>query len=269
MLKSNIYKIAISLLTLLSVLLSGCQSQHDPKQIYIGTISGPETELMKTVAKVAERDAGLRLKIIEFSDYNLPNAALNDGSLDANLFQHQSYLTEEIHNKHYHLTPLAKVFIYPMGIYSNKIKHLTELKQHAIIAIPNDPSNEARALLLLNKAGLITLTRRQGTAITPQTILSNPKQLQIKELDAAQLTRVLDDVDCAVINSNYAILAHLYTQQALVSEDKNSWYANLLVVRSEDKNNPKFIGLIKALHSPEVIANAEKLFQGEAIPAWK
>lgn len=250
--------------------LSGCHSRNDPKQIRVGTLSGPETELMQVAQRVALNDYGLRIKIIEFSDYSLPNTALNDGSLDANLFQHQAYLTEETQNRHYQLVPIAKLFIYPMGIYSHQIKHLSELKQHAIVAIPNDPSNEARALLLMSKAGLITLDKRAGTLITPQNILSNPKQLQIKELDAAQLTRALEDVNLAVINSNYAVLGNLYTQQnALFFEDKNSLYTNLLVVRAMDKDNPKFIDLIKALHSTEVLAAAQKLFHGEAIPAWK
>ena len=138
------------------------------------------------------------------------------------------------------------------------------------MAIPNDPSNEARALLLLSQAGLVTLDTHKGTLMTPADIRRNPKQLDINELDAAQLPRVLADVDLAVINANYAALAHLYPQQnALFSEDRNSIYANLLVVNASDKNNPKFINLIKAIHSPEVLAAADKLFHGSAIPAWK
>lgn len=267
----SVYCLTLSLVIVAILFsISGCQSRDNPKQIRVGTISGPETELMQVAQQVALDDYGLRIKIIEFSDYSLPNTALNDGSLDANLFQHQAYLTEEIQNRHYQLVPIAKLFIYPMGIYSYHIKHLSELKQHAIVAIPNDPSNEARALLLMNKAGLITLGNHPGSLITPANILSNPKQLQIKELDAAQLTRALEDVDLAVINSNYAVLGNLYTQKnALLAENKDSPYANLLVVRAKDKDNPKFIDLIKALHSTEVLAAAQKLFQGEAIPAWK
>lgn len=210
------------------------------------------------------------MKIIEFSDYSLPNMALNDGSLDANMFQHQLFLEEEIKNRKYNLVSIAKLFIYPMGIYSQKIRHLNELKQNAILVIPNDPSNEARALLLLQQADLLKLKINTKALATPKDIVFNPKHLQIKELDAAQLTRALPDVDCAVINTNYAVLANLYPQQnALFAEDKNSSYANLLVVNVKDKNNPKFKQLIKALHSPEVLAAAQTLFHGQAIPAWK
>lgn len=250
--------------------LSACHPPENPKQIRLGTISGPETELMQVAQHVAQRDYALQIKIIKFSDYSLPNRALNDGSLDANLFQHHAFLSDEILHRGYPLVAIAKEFIYPMAIYSLKIKHLNELKAHAIVAIPNDPSNEARALLLLSQAGLITLDTRKGTLMTPADIQRNPKQLVFKELDAAQLPRVLADVDLAVINANYAALAHLYPQQnALFSEDRNSLYANLLVVKASDKNNPKFIHLIKAIHSTEVLAAADKLFHGSAIPAWK
>ena len=268
-----IKKILYLLLTLLYLIglfsLSACHHRQNPHQIRLGTISGPETELMQVAKQVAQRDDALKIKIIEFSDYSLPNRALNDGSLDANLFQYQAFLNDEIDNRGYPLVAIAKEFIYPMAIYSVKIQRLNELKPHAIVAIPNDPSNEARALLLLSQAGLVTLDTRKGTRITPADIQLNPKQLDIKELDAAQLPRVLADVDLAVINANYAALAHLYPQQnGLFSESKNSMYANLLVVKASDKNNPKFIYLIKAIHSPEVLAAADKLFHGSAIPAW-
>ena len=267
----KIFHFTLSCLLLSSLFsLSACHHPENPNQIRLGTISGPETELMQVAQQVAQREDGLQIKIIEFSDYSLPNRALNDSSLDANLFQHHAFLSDEINNRGYSLVAIAKEFIYPMAIYSVKIRHLNELKPHAIVAIPNDPSNEARALLLLSQAGLITLDTRKGTLMTPTDIQRNPKQLVFKELDAAQLPRVLADVDLAVINANYAALANLYPQQnALYSEDQNSLYANLLVVKASDKNNPKFIHLIKAIHSAEVLAAADKLFHGSAIPAWK
>ena len=250
--------------------LSACRSEKDPNQIRIGTISGPETQLMQVAKQVALHQYGLHLKIIEFSDYSLPNIALNDGSLDANMFQHQLFLDEEIKNKHYRLVAVAKIFVYPMGIYSQKIQRLNELKKNAIVAIPNDPSNEARALLLLQQAKLLKLNTNTKKLATPQDIILNPKHLQIKELATAQLTRALPDVTCAVINTNYAILANLYPQKnALFAEDKNSVYANLLVVKTQDKNNLKLKELINALHSPKVLAAAQTLFHGQAIPTWK
>lgn len=270
MLKKILHFMQLSLLISGLLSVSACHQRENPHQIRLGTISGPETELMQVAKQVAQRDYGLKIKIIEFSDYSLPNRALNDGSLDANLFQHQAFLSDEIQNRGYPLVAIAKEFIYPMAIYSVKIQHLNELKAHASVAIPNDPSNEARALLLLSQAGLVTLDAHKGTLMTPADILHNPKQLDIKELDAAQLPRVLADVDLAVINANYAALAHLYPQQnALFSEGRHSTYANLLVIKASAKNNPKFINLIKAIHSPEVLAAADKLFHGSAIPAWK
>lgn len=263
--------LTFSCLLLSSMLsLSACHHAKKSHQLCLGTISGPETELMQVAKKIALQDYGLKIKIIEFSDYSLPNRALNDGSLDANIFQHHVFLNDEINNRHYSLVAIAREFIYPMAIYSVKIDHLSELKQHAVVAIPNDPSNEARALLLLSQAGLVTLDTHKRTLMTPTDVQRNPKQLIIKELDAAQLPRVLVDVDVAVINANYAALAHLYpNKNALFSETNHSSYANLLVVNTHDKNNPKFINLIKAIHSPEVIDTADRLFRGAAIPAWK
>jgi D-methionine transport system substrate-binding protein len=257
-------------LLLCFLLVAGCHVKEDPNQVRVGTISGPETQLMEVAKQVAFKQAGLRVKIIEFSDYSLPNTALSDGSLDANMFQHQLFLDQEIKNKHYHLVSIAKLFVYPMGIYSQKIHHLAALRKNAIIAIPNDPSNEARALLLLKQSGLIQLKKDANGFVSARDITVNLKHLQVKELDAAQLTRALPDVDAAVINTNYAVLANLYPQRdALFSENKHSVYANLLVVREKERTDPKFNALIKALHSPKVQMAAQNLFHGQAIPAWK
>lgn len=250
--------------------LSGCSSKNDANQVSVGTISGPETQLMQVAKLVLLKQFNLHLKIIEFSDYSLPNRALSEGSLDANMFQHQIYLDEEIKNRHYNLIALAKIFIYPMGIYSKKIRVLNDIQPNATVAIPNDPSNEARALLLLQEAGLIKLNPKAKNLATSRDIISNAKRLRIKELDAAQLTRALPDVDVAVINTNYAVMANLYPQQdALFAENKNSAYANLLVVKGIDKDNAKLHALATALQSPEVLAAAQRLFHNQAIPAWK
>lgn len=258
------------------VLLTQC-SEKPPKpkaqaanEIRIGTIAGPETELMEVAKNVAAEKYGLKVQIVQFNDYVLPNQALADGSIDANMFQHQPYLNETIKAKGYPLSSIGKTFIYPMGIYSNKITRLAKLKNNALVAVPNDPSNEARALLLLEKAGLIKL--REGTAVkaTPADIIDNPKQIQIKELDAAQLPRAIKDVDLAVINTNYAMLVGLLpSRNALFVESNDSPYANIVVVRTEDKDNPKYIKLMDALHSADVIKRAELLFHGQALPAWQ
>ncbi len=257
---------------LFSILLCfGCSRAHHSadNEIKIGTIAGPESELMEVAKNVAKKDYDLNIEIIPFTDYVLPNQALADGSIDANMFQHLPYLEAMITAKGYPLISIGKTFIYPMGIYSTKIKNLNELHPNATVAIPNDPSNGTRALLLLEKAGLLTLNKTDSLKITPQDLLQNPKHINIKELDAAQLPRMIQDVDLAVINTNYAMLAGLMpTRDALFIEDKNSPYANIVVIRAADKNDPKFIKLMNALHSKAVRVKAEQLFHGEAIPAW-
>lgn len=252
--------------------LTFCTDQNNiesSNELRVGTIAGPETELVEIAKHVAAKKYDLKINIIEFTDYVLPNQALADGSIDANIYQHLPYLEETLAAKGYKLTPIGKTFIYPMGIYSNKIAHLNELKTGAVIAIPNDPSNEARALLLLEKAGIIKLKAGVSVKATPNDIEENPKEVKIKELDAAQLPRVLKDVDLAAINTNYAMMVGLLPfRNALFVEPYSSPYANIVVVRANDKFNPKFTKLMDALHSPEVISKAKTLFQGQAIPAW-
>lgn len=250
---------------------SGCKSQtsSQSKTLKVGTIAGPETMLMQTAKEVAQKKYGVTLDIIEFTDYAMPNAALDEGSIDANIFQHLPYLQASMKAHNYHLAPIAKVFIYPMGVYSKKIKSLDQLPKNAIVAIPNDPSNEARALFLLQKAGLIKVASEPGFNVTAINVTQNPRELQFKELDAAQLSRALADVDIAIINTTYALPAGLLlNKDAIYSEDKNSPYANLIVVREKEKDDPKFKALINAMQSDEVHKAAEKLFGNQAVAAW-
>ncbi len=247
--------------------LSACGHQSSPNTLVVGTISGPETELMEVAQKVAQKEYGLNIKIVEFSDYNLPNAALEDGTLDANVYQHLPYLKSAMVSHGYHLEAIGKTFVYPTGIYSEKYKHLKQLPMHAIIAIPNDPSNEARALLLLQRAGLIRLKNSEGSTLA--SISSNPKQLRFKELDAAQLPRILQDVDATVINTNYAIPAGLSpSRDALFIESKHSPYANLIVIRQNSDKRPQLLQLVKSLNSSAVQSKAQQLFGDAAVPAW-
>ena len=242
-------------------------NKPSPNTLVIGTIAGPETELVEVAKEVALKQYGLDIKIVEFNDYNLPNEALQDGSLDANVYQHQSYLEAAIKAHHYNLEVIGKSFVYPTGIYSNKIKSLEQLPDKAIIAIPNDPSNEARALLLLQKAGLLTLKNPSVTSIAD--IATNPKHLVIKELDAAQLPRILADVDAAVINTTFAIPAGLSpSQDAIFREDKDSPYANLIVAHRNNTKQKQLEEFVNAFNSPEVKAKAKELFGDAAIPAW-
>lgn len=266
-------RFGVLLVIIFSVILLASCSKSNPKragnEIRIGTIAGPETELMEVAKNVAAEKYNVQITIVPFTDYVLPNQALADGSIDANAFQHTPYLEQTIATKGYNLTAIGKTFIYPMGLYSNKITNLKDLKPNAVVAVPNDPSNEARALLLLENAGLIKLAPGLNVKATLANIVSNPKNLQIKEIDAAQLPRVLADVDLAAINTNYAMVAGLLpSRDALFLESKDSPYANIVVVRTSDSQDPKFAKLMEALHSPEVVSRAQTLFQGQAIPAW-
>jgi len=248
--------------------ITACQS-HDKNTLKVGTISGPETELMEVAQQVAKNKYNLNIDIVEFTDYVQPNAALNDGSIQANMFQHQPYLDQQIKDHHYKLIAIGKTFVYPMGLYSQKIKAPQDIATGALIAIPNDPSNEGRALLLLQKAGLIHLKATAGLFATPNDIDNNPKQLKFKELDAAQLARSLQDVAAAVINTNYAVPAGLSpTKDAIFHEGPDSPYANIIVIREDEKEDPRMKQLVSAFQSDEVSAAAKKVFNDQAIPAW-
>ncbi len=247
--------------------LVACNNQPSPNTLVIGTIAGPETELVETAKEVAKNKYDLNIKIITFNDYNLPNEALQDGSLDANVYQHLPYLNAAVKAHGYTLEAIGRTFVYPMGIYSKKYAALNELPEKAIIALPNDPSNEMRALQLLEKAQLITLKATDNTGL--KDIATNPHNLQFKEMDAAQLPRVLPDVDAAVINTTFALPAGLNpSHDALFTEDKNSPYANIIVILSNSPKKAQLDLFVKALNSEEVKEKAKTLFGDAAIPAW-
>lgn len=254
-----------SLLILIIGLLA-CDGRSS-NALRIGVVSGPETELLQVAKAVAKEQEGLEVKIVEFNDYHLLNTALNEGSIDANIFQHLPYLQNAIRAHHYPLEVLAKTFLFPMSIYSKKIKNLQQLPEGAIIAIPNDPSNEARALLLLQSSGLIKLA--QDEAVSKADVKENPHHLILKEIEAAQLPRVLEDVDAAVINTNFAIPAGLVpSRDALFLESKDSPYANLIVIRNDSTKREQLEKFVKSYQSTPVAKKAESIFGGNAIPLW-
>ena len=250
--------------------LFGCHADNAAKSIKVGTISGIETALMVVAQKVAEEKYALKVTIVPFTDYTMPNEALAEGSIDANAFQTQPYLDDIMTKRGYKMTVVGKTFIYPMGVYSKKIKQLSQLKSGSTVTVPNDPSNEARALLLLQSAGLITLKMGDATMLTVNEIETNPKNLHIKAIDASQLPRTLPDVDIAVINTNYAMVAGLIpSRDALFLETPKSPYANLIVVKQGNESDVRVKELVSAFQSPEVIQKANELFKGQAIPAWQ
>lgn len=245
------------------------EKQHQQNSLRVGIISGPSEKVLQVAQKLALKRYQLHLKIITFNDYILPNTALNNGDIDANIFQHIPFLETQIKARGYQLTPIAKTFVYPMGFYSKKISQLSELKENAVVAIPNDPSNEARSLLILQKYGLIKLKSNSESLANIRDIISNPLHLKLTTLDAAQLPRVFQDAALVALTNDFVGQAGLSIKQAILHEGADSPYANVIVVRSEDKNNPLFKELITIMHSKEVQQETEKLFpNGEAIAAW-
>ena len=238
------------------------------ESIKVGVTGGPHAQLMDVVKTVAAK-SGLNIKIVEFSDYVQPNAALAGGDLDANSYQHDPYLQAQVKDRGYRLIRIADTVTFPMGIYSKKIRTLAELPNGAKIAVPNDPTNGGRALLLLQKQGLIKLRADAGLKATPLDIVENPKKLKIVELDAAQIPRSLGDVDAAAINTNFAMEAGLKPKQdAIAIEDPKGPYVNIIAIREADRNKPWVAKLIAAYHSPEVKHYIESRFGGAVIASW-
>ncbi|WDZ97016.1 MetQ/NlpA family ABC transporter substrate-binding protein [Herbaspirillum sp. WKF16] len=241
---------------------------HADDQIKMGVTAGPHAEIMEQVKKLLEKD-GVQMKVIEFTDYIQPNAALSAGDLDANSYQHQPYLDAQVKDRGYKFVSVGTTITFPMGIYSKKIKSLADLKQGARIGVPNDPTNGGRALLVLQAKGVIKLKADAGLKATPLDIVDNPKKVKIIELDAAQLPRSLDDFDAAVINGNFAESAGLSpTKDAIAVEASTGPYANVLAVRAADKDKPWVAKLVKAYHSPEVKKFVLEKYKGSVITSW-
>ncbi|MGW9229487.1 MetQ/NlpA family ABC transporter substrate-binding protein [Pseudorhizobium sp. NPDC055634] len=238
------------------------------EDIKVGVSVGEHAEIMEKVKEVAA-GKGLNIDIVEFSDYVVPNQALNDGDLNANSFQHQPYLDNQIADRGFKIESVAKTITTPMGVYSKKVKSLDELADGATVGIPNDPTNGGRALLVLQANGLIKLKPEIGLKATPADVVENPKNIQFAELDAAQLPRSLDDTDASVINTNYALDAGLNPNtDSIAIEGKESPYANVIAVRTEDKDAPWVKTLIEAYHDDSVKAYINDEYKGAVIPSW-
>ncbi|MFJ6213629.1 MetQ/NlpA family ABC transporter substrate-binding protein [Streptomyces sp. NPDC092296] len=230
----------------------------------------PHARILDYIKDHLAAKAGLKLQIKQVTDYVTPNTAVQDGSADANFFQHQPYLDDFNKQRGTDLVSVETVHLEPLGVYSKKVKQLTDLPDGATVAVPNDATNEARALKLLADNGLITLKDGAGTAATVHDVTGNPKHLKWKELEAAQLPRSLDDVGAAVINGNYALDAGLKpTSDALAVEKAiGNPYANVLVVKQGHQSDPRVQKLAELLHSDEVRSYIEDTFKGSVIPAF-
>ena len=227
----------------------------------VGVSPVPHAEILGAVKDKLAKE-GVNVEIIEFTDYVQPNLALNDKNLDANYFQHKPYLDEFARSRNLKLVSAGAIHLEPMSVFSKKIKDLKDLPDGARVAIPNDPTNGGRALLVLQSAGLIKL--RDGALITatPQDITENKKNLQFSELEAPQLPRSLEDADISVININFALEAKLNPKDAIFTESSDSPYANIVAVREGDENRPEIKKLIEALTSQESKDFIEKKYNG-------
>ncbi|MEV6975671.1 MetQ/NlpA family ABC transporter substrate-binding protein [Kitasatospora sp. NPDC093806] len=257
--------------------LAACGSNGDSKSssdpnaaLTVVASPTPHGQILKYVKDNLAEKAGLKLTIKEVTDYVTPNTAVQDGSADANYFQHVPYL-EDFNKKHgTQIVSVETVHLEPLGLYSKKVKAIGDLKDGATVGLPNDATNEGRALKLLADNNVITLKAGVGTGATPADVTGNPKNLKWKELEAAQLPRSIDDLDAAVINGNYALDSGLKpaTDSLILEKAEGNPYANILAVKQGKENDPRVKKLAELLHSPEVKKYIEDTFKGSVIPAF-
>ncbi|ELC8332958.1 MetQ/NlpA family ABC transporter substrate-binding protein [Clostridium perfringens] len=243
-----------------------------PKEVKIGVV-GANNDVWDYVAKKLEKEDGIKVKLVKFSDYNQPNKALSAGDLDLNSFQHRIFLENYNKESNDNLTPIGDTVIAPLGIYSDKVKNANDIKQGGKIIIPNDVTNEARALKLLESAGLIKLDPNGGDFSTPKNIKENPKKLEIIPVDASQTARSIKDADEVIINSGIAVDAGLIpTKDAIFLEqvnEKSKPYINIIVARAKDKDNKVYKKIVEAYQTDDVKKVINETSKGSSIPAWE
>ncbi|OBT16372.1 methionine ABC transporter substrate-binding protein [Vibrio sp. UCD-FRSSP16_10] len=260
--------VGLAFISALVLGLSAC-GQQEAKVIKIGATVGPHAQVVEAVAKEAAKQ-GIKVEVVQFSDYITPNAALEDGSIDLNSYQHQPFLDNYNEGHNSHLVSIGRSILMRMGIYSNKFTSIDALPNEARVAIPNDPTNGGRGLLLLEEANLITLKPGVGSKATLQDITANPKHLKFVEVDAAQLPRSLDDVDAAAITMNYVMSAGLDPKkQGIYLESKDAPLAVMVIAAKEDQqNNPGYLKLVKIFQSQATRDFLQKTFKGTIEPAF-
>jgi len=256
-----------------ALLLSACTNSKKENENYlkVGITAGLEQQIAEAAKKEAKEKYNLDVELIAFNDYVIPNEALNNGDIDVNAFQHIPYLEEQSKQRGYKLAVVGKTFVYPIIAYSKKIKNISDLKNGSTIAIPNDPTNGGRSLLLLEQNGLLKLKENVGLLPKVTDIAENPKLLKIVEIEAPQLPAVLDDkqVTIAIINNNFAAQAGLDPdKEGILKEDKNSPYVNVIVTREDKKNDEKVKKFVRAFQSEAVEKAAQKAFNNGAIKGW-
>jgi D-methionine transport system substrate-binding protein len=239
------------------------------KTIRVGIMSGEDEDVWRAVAANAAKQ-GIKVKVTTFSDYTQPNEALAQHHLDANSFQHKPYLDAQINARHYDIVPVGFTYVQPIGLYSRKVKSVAELPQNAAIGVPNDPSNEGRALLLLQANGIIKLREGVGQLPTARDIASNPKHVQIKELDAGIDGRAIGDLDAAVVNTDWAIKAGIKIPQERIAQESvnGNPYRNFIAVNAKDAQAPWVKTLVQSYQQANVASAILTVYHGATLPAW-
>lgn len=258
------------ILVLVFAFAFGCtKKEEDKNTLKVAATPIPQAQMLKFVAP-SLKDLGFDLKVVVVDDYNIPNRALSEKEVDANFFQHIPFMDEQIKQFGYKIQCYARIHLEPMAIYSKKIKSLKDLPIGGTIAVPNDPTNEYRALALLEKEGIIQLRPGVTLQATKADIVSNPKKINFREIDAAMLPRTLRDVDAAAIPTNYALQAGLNpSKDALAIESDDSPYANIIAIRDGDGKEPKLEALKKVMLTEKMRAFILKEYKGAIIPVLK
>jgi D-methionine transport system substrate-binding protein len=234
----------------------------------VGIMSAEDEDIWAVVSQEALK-RGLNVKLTVFNDYTQPNEALENGDLDANAFQHKPYLDNQIKTRGYRIVPVGFTAVWPIGLYSRKVHAVADLPQGAVIGVPNDPSNEGRALRLLEHEGLIELKPDAGILATTQDITANPEKLQIKELDAGIIGRSIDDLGAAVVNTDWALKSHLTQADRIATEPvDNNPYRNFIAVKAGHENDPWVKILIASYENDTVRTALAKIYKGTALAAW-
>jgi len=275
--KRNKFLLGLAGLTLAAALV-GCGTKEDSKEdqgkaidenkIVVGVTSGPHELIAEVAAKVA-KEKGLEVELKSFSDYVLPNTSLAEGDLDANSYQHEPFLDTFNKDHDTDLVPVGKTILNPMGVYSEKYKSFEEIPDGATFGLPNDPTNGARALFVLQEAGYIKLKEGTGLTASIRDVEENKKNLKFIELEAAQIPKQLSEVDVAAINTNFALEAGINPKKdSILLESTDSPYVNYIVVRAENENDPTIKKFVEAYQSDEVRKFIEDEFKGSVIASW-
>lgn len=259
----------LSTAPLLGIMALPAPGHAADKTLKVGIMAGEDEDVWKVVAAEAAK-ADLTIETVVFNDYTQPNEALEQGDVDANAFQHKPYLDNQVETRGYHIVPVGYTAVWPIGLYSRKAKTVAELPEGAVIGVPNDPSNEGRALRLLQSEGVIKLKDGTGILATIADITENPKNVEIKELDAGVVGRAIDDLDAAVVNTDWALKSGLKPETDRIAQEpvNDNPYRNFIAVKAGSENEPWVKKLVAAYQNPVVKAEFDRVYKGTGIAAY-